>query len=47
MDGSPTKLEDDDEWNEVGNAGPLRGDGAAAHTLIKNEVEGKQYTQCA
>lgn len=45
MNGSPTKLEDDDKWNEVGYTGPLRGDRAAAHTFIKNKGEGKQHTQ--
>lgn len=47
LNGGPAKLEDDDEGDEVGHAGPLRGDGAAAHTLVKNKGEGKQHTQRA
>lgn len=47
LNSSPAKLEDDDEWSEVGHTGPLGGDGAAAQTFVENKGEGKQHTQCA
>lgn len=41
--GGPAELEDDDKGHEVGEAGPLRGVGAAAQTLVEDEGEGEQH----
>ncbi len=47
LSGSPAKLKDDDEGYEVGQTGPLRGDGAAAQTLVEDEGKGQQHAQSA
>lgn len=45
LSGGPAELEDDDEWDEVGQTGPLRGTGTAAQTLVEDEGEGQQHSQ--
>lgn len=44
---SPAELKDDDERHEVDKAGPLRGEGVAAQTLVKDEGEGHHHAQGA
>ena len=39
--GGPAELKDDDEWDEVGQTGPLRGECVTAQTLVEDEGKGQ------
>lgn len=41
----PAELENDDEWNKVGQTGPLRGVVTASQTSVEDEGEGQQHSQ--
>lgn len=45
--GSPAKLKDNYHRDEEGHAGPLRGEGFTARTLVEDEAKGQYHTQCA
>lgn len=45
--GGPAKLEDDDEWGKVDQAGPLRSVRVTAQALVEDEGKGHHHTQRA
>lgn len=46
LSGGPAELKDNDERDKVGQAGPLRGVGVTAQTLVEDEGKGQHHAQC-